>query len=229
MHKEYSQYPYESTKVNFETDHYNASLINECLSKTSGVALEVGGPTEKGYQLLKMVNFPNKLVISNAYPETDEIAKVDITKEIPFPNKSLGCVISSFLPIVDLANPLRDAREIKIVLRETKLLAEKMIDGVCDDFCSDGLVKVSPRLSFIREAYRVLEDDGILLIKGLTMSELKILDKLGFREVASAECSYINNPDNMWIQKEYAFCLNRLNDGSAIGKFVLDRINNQKM
>lgn len=211
MHKEYFNYPYESSILtrSESCDHKNASeIINECLQKTTGLALEIGGPTEMGYELLKGVNFPNKLVISNAYPENGDYLAMDITENLPFENESLGCVISSGLPVVDLLNPIRDAHEVKLAVRVLNSLAERIGNG--DDAALDELANtnISPRVSLINEASRLLEDGGLLIIKSLLNSELKIINQLGFEEIISFDHESANYR-SIWDQKEYVFRLNR--------------------
>lgn len=211
MYKEYFNYPYESSIVT-QSESFNykntSVIINECLQKTTGLALEIGGPTETGYELLKGVSFPNKLVISNAYPENGDYLTMDITEKIPFDDKSLGCVVSSCLPVVDLLNPIRDAREIKVVVRELDLLAERIKSG--DYAALNELINtnISPRISLINESSRLLEDGGLLIVKSLLNSELKIIDHLGFEEIVSVNHD-LTDQNGMWNQKEYGFRLNR--------------------
>ena len=229
IYKEHDNYPYEPAKhgqlgsSEFCNNNEVTDVINTCLSNTKGLALEIGGPTEKGYLLLKNVEFPNKLVISNAYPEDEETACIDVTTRLPFEAGSVGCVISSCLPVVDLLNPLRDAREINLVLKNINLLADDVAIGKYDKLHSDAFANISPRIALIRESCRVLEDGGLFVIKSLLKSELKIIQELGFEEIASVKYSPLNN-DSIWVQKEYVFRLDNSNKRRAIGKAALGEI-----
>lgn len=215
MCKEYYEYPFKSidskTPEILETRQNEfQGVINNYLEATRGVAVEIGGPTENGYRLLNGVYFKNGLIISNAYPETEDISRIDITASLPFENNSVGCVVSSCLPLIDLTNPLRDPREINVVIKKLDFLASNLSKGVFDNFSPDGLSSISPRTALIKEAHRVLEVGGLFIIKSLLDSELQIIKSLGFNEVASAEYS-VSKPKTIWIQKEYAF---RLEDPS---------------
>lgn len=226
IYKEHDSYPYIPAKCSqpelseFCKNSEFTDVINDCLLNTKGLALEIGGPTKKGYLLLNNVKFPNKLVISNAYPENSETARMDVTTKLPFEDDSVGCVISSCLPVIDLSNPLRDAREINLVLRNINSLADDVSTGKYDKLHSEAFANISPRIALIRESCRVLEGDGLFVIKSLLKSELKIIQDLGFEEVASVQYSLSNN-DSIWMQKEYVFKLSNFSKQRTVGKAAL--------
>lgn len=225
-HLEHDYYPYSPENERLEQLSARGEcdiprVINDYLLQTHGPALEIGGPTKQGYLLLNNVEFPNKLVISNAYPETEDVARMDVTTRLPFENSSLGCIISSCLPVVDLSNPLRDAREINLVIRSLNTLADDFTNSRYDRLPLDEFTNISPRTAFIKESCRVLETGGLLVIKSLLGSELRIINQLGFEELASVQFSSPKN-DSIWIQKEYIFRLNNPNKYRAIGQAAIN-------
>lgn len=212
---EHDRYPYKPDdeylkRLSIEVDNNVSDVINNYLLQTNGLALEIGGPTKTGFSVLEGVTFPNKLVISNVFPDDDSVADIDVT-DLPFNDNSLGCIIASRLPI---SFPDIDGFKEKpgLVLNNLDILAYDFKLGQYNKIRDERIVKSSPRIALAREARRTLECGGLLITKHLLENEIKIIEDLGFSMVYHIE-SFSGQQRDRWHRGEYVF---RLDDMDKI-------------
>lgn len=213
--REYDQYPYipgNEYLGRLSIDVCNievASILNDYLAQTKGPALEIGGPTRDGFRILENIDFPNKLIISNVSPESDDIANIDIMN-LPYGDGALGCIIASRLPI-----SLCDTNctsEINATMVAIGLLADDISKLKYDKFHDRDFIGTSPRIALIAEARRTLEVNGLLITKHLLRSELNLVKDLGFDLLYHIKSSKNEHNDD-WQRGEYVF---RLKDNASL-------------
>jgi len=125
--------------------------INDIVINTDGPLIEIGGPTEGGYELIDVDALPKKLIVSN---------------------------ISNNAPIYDSAGELIEYYGRVDFLADGKNMPIKD-DSAAGVFMS-GIPTKNDDKSFIKEAHRVLKNKGLLLIQGMGEINLDYIQQLGF-------------------------------------------------
>ena len=149
----------------FIQDGFNPT---KAIELTNGPIVEIGGPTEKGYEFVPIYEriqqkYPERVLITNIAPglpknnpDTGELvgyeypdkidARIDAT-HLPFGQNSVGTILMSNMPV----NIMQDA---------------------------------------ITEAHRVIESGGYLVIQGIDANDIYLLQKLGFELKAGSRTYY---------------------------------------
>lgn len=170
--------------------------IKEKLSKIDGPFVEVAGPTEKGYSIVKLEDLDKKVFVSNIIPgwtefndQTGEIigleGKVDLqadARDLPFGDNTLGAVFCSNLGELN-STPGR--------------INKNQLEN-----------KLKLRADALKEIFRVLQSEGILMWQGGTEDDVKLAQEIGFKvdqyEVSNiADLYYTKKPVfNVVFEKE---------------------------
>lgn len=152
--------------------------IEEKLKEVNGPYVEVAGPTPGGYDLVDINNLGKKLHVSNAFSRLAK-GKIDFkanAKELPLKNESVGALFVSCLGGIQRDDP-----------EELKLLEKK----VGKNWVSNKTAKRYDELSYqekrklreraLEEAYRSLEDGGILIWQGGEKEDVETAKELNFK------------------------------------------------
>ena len=140
--------------------------IEEKLKNVKGLLIEKAGPTESGYSMVDTQGLGKKIYTSNIYegcPILEDgktvnfFGKVDFqadAKKLPFRNGTIGAVFCSCLGKVCTDD---------------------------EDFFRNRMKNVILREEAIKEALRVLEPGGLLILQDFWMEDMKMAEHLGFK------------------------------------------------
>lgn len=163
--------------------------LQTTINTLNAPALEVGGPTQDGFEVFEGISFPKKILISNLEPMTDkelhlrgisrEDARLDLaadTRSLPFANESLGIV---------MAHGMTKHSEAVLSLEKykqngEKILAKLAVKGAIDsdEFQEE---KESSRIGLLLESWRTLKEDGLLVLGSPDEQDLRLANALGFK------------------------------------------------
>ena len=151
--------------------------------------LEVGGPSQHGFEVFKSVAFSSKPLISNIASFSDEELRVrqlsrdDVrldlevdARALPFMNESLGVVMAHGLTKHSEEFSSLDMYEQNSKQALAKLAAKASIE--MDAFANE---KESSRVGLLFEAWRTLKEGGLLVLGSPTEHDMRIAMELGFR------------------------------------------------
>lgn len=191
----------DSGQAYFEHPSVDVRALIETASKDPVV--EIAGPSEDGYMYLKDAYLSSRPIITNiASSQTfsgpgkvEELTdydkeKIDIMLDggrMPFADRSLGMILASCLPILDMYNPTlfhHFSRE--AASRVLHRAASKIALG--EDASPEA--ELSPRVGLWLEAKRVLKDGGIFIYTGVHRHEVAMATALGFSVVAHSPLDF---------------------------------------
>lgn len=151
----------------------NFSAINE-LTKIKGPLIEIGGPTDSGFELIDIKALPKEILVSNLGPGARlffDQCDTDINES----NKYYGRVDFQ----ADGQNlPIRDESAGAIFIRCLGNIKEpdRIIDPI-EDAANDLKLKTN----VINEVYRVLENGGIFILERIQSEYFEFAKKAGFK------------------------------------------------
>lgn len=182
--------------INWKQDGWD---LQRELNHRQGLVVEVAGPTVSGYVWLNDTQLPGDLLVTNLRPnrtlvdidlERDHIVHSDPVdvRAMPWADESVGVLLCSYLNLTE------SSAYTSVIMEGGSLTEEKRREWtnkterarMLHDTVAVGihtLEEVHPdalRLSFIREAKRVVEPGGIVMVNGVSSQELIILQQAGF-------------------------------------------------
>lgn len=191
----------ESGQAYFEHPFVDVRALVETASKDPVV--EIAGPSEGGYMYLKDARLSSRPIITNiassqTFSEPGKVEELtDFDREnidimldggrMPFADRSLGMLLASCLPLLDIHNPIlfhHLSRETgnRVLYRA----ASKIARGEDASYEAE----LSPRVGFWLEAERVLKDGGVVIYTGTSWHDVTMATALGFSVVAHSPLNF---------------------------------------
>lgn len=191
--------------------------LKKRLNEITGPFIEVAGPTEGGYNLVDLDKLNNKVFTSNVFPGCPNFAqdhrtgdellnyygKVDFmadATELPFKDSTIGAIFISCHSggddLKDLSRKLGDRRFQKSAFESYRDHEEHLAKGVRFNKADldrehrserGGNKKESGHEEIIGEAFRVLNDRGLLVWQGCSKEILEYAKQIGFSAVLRSE------------------------------------------
>ncbi|MFA6994835.1 MAG: hypothetical protein WC249_00270 [Patescibacteria group bacterium] len=195
----FAEMPPKINKEALENYHEANFNVEEKLKELKGPLIEAAGPTIRGYELINVNNLDKKIFISNLH-DSSRRGKIDFRGDIrkfPIKDNSVGALFVSALGgsqgdsseefkrlRIKVMSDKRDARkkEFKKFIELNKIEFRKLVDEA------------------IREAFRVIEDKGLLIWQDGVKEDIVSAENMGFVTKVIQ-----NNLDRRTIKKSHQF------------------------
>lgn len=167
----------QETLVNYYEKDFN---IEEKIKELKGPYIEIAGPTAKGYELIDVNNLDKKLYVSNLY-DSSRRGQLDFrgdVKRLPIKDASVGALFVSNLggSQSDSSSELKKLRGM-LFSEKRDLVTNKEMEKY-SQLSRDEQRQLKDEA--IKEAFRVLENKGLLIWQGGDKGDVVAAERLGF-------------------------------------------------